>query len=486
MRRFLRVFLIIFVLSRAEAQGPATTSVTAAAGSAVSSTVNSTVNSTVATATSQARFSPQLRLWDDSFISPDYDATAARDFGFIGLSLKTPADSKWLTKMDIDAAFAFGAPLLSYLNFKELYLDIPFAEGNTGQLTGLQVGRKRSEWSAVDSRWNLGIWEPVFKWNPLTPESQGLTGLFLTFPWESVELEVMGSPLYLPDQGPSFQVSEDGQFERGNPWFHRPADTIRIWSETSKVEYNFQRPNESQVVLQRTYATRLRFKSDSYFLQASYAFKPMNQLPLAYDGSLNIPKDRGVVDIVTSVQYHEVTGADLQWHNNRWKLGISGLRDKPFGTADFEEPEKWTRPVYHEAFVTSPYLDWNFASGLTARLQYLNITGGEVEELGPLASKDRPSITRRYPFTQAESVEIEYQGRSLIHRAWKSSLNYTLSQKNQFDMIRWRGLVQLSGLWNIFSEAMLVRAEPETFSNQNDISEFENHDRLLFGVGYVF
>ena len=121
-----------------------------------------------------------------------------------------------------------------------------------------------------------------------------------------------------------------------------------------------------------------------------------------------------------------------------------------------------------------------------AKTQYILITGGEVEEVGPLANPNRASITRRYPFTQAQSLEVEYQGRQFLHRPWQSSLNYTVSTKNQFDMIRWRGSVQLNKMWNIFSETLVVRAQAMTKENQNDISQFENHDRLLAGVAYVF
>ncbi len=435
---------------------------------------------------SKDSFLPQMRLWNDSFISGDYEATAAKNFGFLGASLVTPKESTWLVKMDIDTAFAFNAPLLSYLNFKDTYFDVAFGDISAGPVPRLQVGRKRSDWSQADQRWNLGVWEPVFKWNPLTPERQGLTGLFLLLPFENADLELMGSPFYLPTQGPNFQVSENGEFEKGSPYFIPPAESVHIFSQTSRVEYNLEKPNESQVVLQRSYATRLRVKTDSFFIQGSYAFKPMNELPLAYNGLLDIARDRGVVDILTSVQYHEVTGADIEWHSKTFKLGVSGFRDKPFGKADFPNEEKWTRPVYKDAFATSPYFDLNFAAGWVAKAQYLFITGGEVEEVGPLANPQRASITRRYPFSQAQSLEVEYQGRQYLRRPWQTSLNYTVSTKNQFDMLRWRGSVQLNRMWNMFSETLVVRAQTLTKENQNDISQFENHDRLLAGVAYVF
>ena len=434
---------------------------------------------------SKSEFSPRLRLWNDSFISTDYEATSAKNFGFLGASLVTHADYQGL-KMDIDAAFAFNAPLLSYLNLKDIYFDKVLGDENSPYATRLQVGRKRSDWSQTDQRWDLGVWEPVFKWNPLNPERQGLTGIFLIIPFENVEIEMLGSSIYLPNQGPSFQVSETGEFKQGNPWFMPPAKSVQIWSRTSQVEYNLVKPNETAVVVQKTYATRVRAKTDSFFLQGSYAFKPMNELPLAYDGLLDIARDRGVVEIVTSVQYHEVTGADLEWHSKWIKWGVSALRDKPFGKAEFSDELKRTRPIYTEALATSSYLDFIFSPGWVVKLQYLSIEGGELKEVGPLASADRTAITKRYAYTQAQSLEIEYRGRQGLKRPWQSSLNYTLSTKNQFDLIRWRGAIQLNKFWNIFAETLLVRAQPLTRENQNEIAQFGNHDRLLAGVSYVF
>jgi hypothetical protein len=33
---------------------------------------------------------------------------------------------------------------------------------------------------------------------------------------------------------------------------------------------------------------------------------------------------------------------------------------------------------------------------------------------------------------------------------------------------------------------LLVRTEPETVENPSEIAQFDNHDRVLVGVSYVF
>jgi hypothetical protein len=116
----------------------------------------------------------------------------------------------------------------------------------------------------------------------------------------------------------------------------------------------------------------------------------------------------------------------------------------------------------------------------------LQINGGGVTESGPDAKPDRVPVTRRYPYQEAQSAEFSYSGRGVFKKFWESSLAYTTSQKNKFDMIRWRGQVSMAQDWTVFSEALLVRTEPETVENPSEIAQFDNHDRVLVGVSYVF
>jgi hypothetical protein len=473
MQRIFLVFITFLHFGVAWAQAP-------------QNSLSKAVNVSVGNSKGSTNFRTEGRAWTDSFISPDYEATSGKTFSYLGGKLYNINEKEALFKMDVQGGFAFNAPLLSYINVSQLYFDIPFEVEGQPKPNALAIGRKKSEWSEVDSRWNLGIWEPVFKYNPLNPERQGLLGLFLNLPGENVDLELMGSPFYLPDQGPSFAVNEEGEFEKGNPWFQRPADSIKILSETSKVQYNLEKPNETEVVTQTVYAGRLRAKLGGLSLQGSYAYKPMNQLPLAYTGTLNISKDRGVVDIKTSVQYHELMGADLKYENDIVTVGVSTLHDRPYREATFKNAEDWNRPTFSEANLISPYIDLKFAKGWLLKIQHIDIAGGEVTEVGPLATPNRAPITKRYPYQQAEDVEIGYQGKALIQRPWRTSVNYMFSQKNKFDLLKWRGQILLTKKWEVFTEALMVKADSENLERPSDFVEFQNHDRVLAGVGYVF
>jgi hypothetical protein len=308
---------------------------------------------------------PEMRMWTDTFISKNYEATAEKNFNFIGARLQNSDNPDAQIKTDSRAGLAINAPMMSYINVSEIYFQNPGSR--------LSIGRKKSAWSGLDSRWNLGSWEPVFKWNPLVPERQGLTGFFLTSASQDWDIETMASPFYLPDQGPSFSVNSDGQFERGHAWFIMPAERIRLMkgAEPTQIKYEFNKPNETDVVLQMTLSARARYHRDSFSMQGSYAYKPMNQLPLAYKGMNSMPEKRVSVDILTSVQYHELAGLDLNWQEGNAAFGLSFLHDRPRAKASFDD-SSYTTPSFDEASLFSPYIDlksksgWNFKSSTLA------------------------------------------------------------------------------------------------------------------------
>ncbi|HWU44812.1 MAG TPA: hypothetical protein VN132_15275, partial [Bdellovibrio sp.] len=231
-----------------------------------------------------------MKLFSDSFISPEFEATQKNNYQFVGAQLKTESFSEDSLRMDISGAVAMGAPLMNYLNITEFYY-----QNKQSNSESFFIGRKKMLWSELDSRWDLGVWQPVFKWNPLAPEEQGLSGIFWQVDKPLFSFVLFASPLYFPNQGPSFEV-ENGDFTRGNPWFHQPPQSVRIWNEATAMQYRFDQPNETQVVLQNSYGTKISFgEAQNFRTQLSYLYAPDNVLALGYKGSLDLSTLKGNV-----------------------------------------------------------------------------------------------------------------------------------------------------------------------------------------------
>ncbi len=426
-----------------------------------------------------AQLRSDLHLFSDSFISPSFEATEKTNYQFVGMTLKSPPQSEDPIKMNIEGAVAFGAPLLNYLDISEFYFQTKPSDDEK-----LYIGRKLMNWSELDSRWNLGLWQPLFQWNPLNPEAQGLSGIFWQAERPSYSVTVFASPIFIPNQGPAFEVV-NGQFVPGNPWFRRPPDSVRIFSESTQVQYNFERPNESQVVFQPSYGARLLFGSAEAgtLVQLNYMYKPSNELALAYSGILDTSTIKGVVDLKPLVFYHTLSGLDLSHRTGKWRFGISGVADRPQKDLDLEE--RWTRPQFSDAYLVSPFVEY-YLPRFAVSLQSLNIYGGEIVEVGDMASPDRPSLSLIYPFQQAIKLTIENRLFLQGLRRLISKLSYTTSQKNDFEFLQWKLSHRFSSLWSMYSELDLLKSGDLSRSNQNEISQFKNDDRFMIGAAYVF
>jgi len=422
----------------------------------------------------------ELRLQQDSFVSPNFEATSKNNYQFMGLHLRSREPGKSIINIDLRGLFAFDAPQMNSLNVPDLY----YMNEQEIDRTTLVIGRKREKWSELDDRWNLGVFEPVYKWNPLNPENQGLTGLFWFVEKESTSFTIYASPLYIPNQGPSFEINEQGEFVRSNPWFRRPPDSIKIFQEVSKLEYDFQKPNEASVVMQSSFASRLTIgEKEGFQAQASYAYKPMNQLALAYDGVLDISKDRGTVELLPLVVFHALTGLDMKYARKSWRIGISAIYDKP--QTEVSADPRWTTPVFSDALLTTPFIDLDLGPiGVT--LQRLQINGGEVKEKGPLSSPTRASISNNYPYREANQISLRTRLRFQQERVLRTQLAYIQSGFHKFDLLRWDAGLRLSRFWNLYSELQLVKAQTVEQGNFNEIADLANNDRWMIGVGYVF
>lgn len=425
-----------------------------------------------------AQVQTEMRLFSDSFISPSFEATQRTNYQFVGAQLKTDPFAEGDLKMSVSGGVAIGAPLLNYLNISEFYMVSRQTETET-----FYLGRKKMLWSELDSRWDLGVWEPLFTWNPLNAENQGLTGLFWQMDKPFYTLTLFASPLYIPDQGPSFEI-EDGAFVRGNPWFRRPPESIRIWQEATAIDYQFEKPNESHIVLQNSFGMKLTFGDPQSFRgQLAYTYKPANQLAIGYDGNLNIAELKGAVNLQPQVFYHSLVSADVAYKIGRFRLGLSGIYDKPNKDEIFEE--KWTHPVFSDALMVSPFVEWNNGF-LGVSLQHLDIFGGKVTEEGKMADSSRIPLMSRYPYQQATQLAFMGNFNLTGGKRMTTRVSYTHSEKNQFDLIRVSARLRMSGLWSFLGEMQIVKAASASSENQNDIAQFANNDRLMLGAAYAF
>ena len=119
---------------------------------------------------------------------------------------------KWDQKKDFtkgpfyfDSHFQFEYSLdrsdFIYFNISELYLFYKYElEKPLYSVESIEfhLGRKIKNWSEGDEYWDLGLWNPLTRWNPLHPVTNGLVGSFLTLKAKRWESDFFIGALYLP------------------------------------------------------------------------------------------------------------------------------------------------------------------------------------------------------------------------------------------------------------------------------------------------
>ncbi len=405
-----------------------------------------------------------------SFISPDYESTDKKTFVFIGATLRSDTKSQDTFKLNLTGQYAVGNSLLSYLNIREIYFTTRIDDKSV-----LHLGRKLQNWSSLDTIWNMGVFQPQFKWNPLLPENQGLTGIFWNKNDGALGLTLFASPLYIPDQGANYEL-KDGQFQSGNPWFSAPPQNVKFQGQLLPIDYEIAKPEISRIIFQTQYGAQVRWgEGYGYFSRFSGIYKPANQLALGYKGVLVTTRVR--VDVTPKVYFENAYSADFGYREDWGLAQISLLYSKPqsptfdssFNAPQFEQSLSWGPQILYKL---KPFEFF---------VAYLDTSGGEVKDVGPDSSPDRASLSQRFLYKQAVQVQATYTDIFWNSLKLNSTLQFKTSSKEGFRQIRFKNSINMRGPWAFTLDLLLIDTDSSIPSN---VEPYKSLDQAWLGVSY--
>ncbi len=407
-----------------------------------------------------------------SFISSDYE-TSQKNFTFLGATLRSDEKHPEQFMTNISGFYAVGSPALTYLNVRELYFYFPAS--NDASSAKIYLGRKIMNWSALDSDFNLGFFQPQFRWNTLQPENQGLFGFFWDRQNTNWGFTAFASHLFLPDQGASYEI-KDGKFEETNPFLKLPPQRIRFQGQILPIDYKIEKPEAGSVINRPLLAAQLRLGAGSgFFSQFSAAYKPSHQLALGYSGVLVTTRVK--INIVPKVYNEKVFASDLGYRADWGSLQVSVLHTQPENPT-FENSANV--PIFQNSTTWGPRFTYNF-DPFTLSLAFFDTYGGRVTEKGPDSDPDRASLSQRFLYRQAIQGQIKYSEILLKKMRLDSQLQYTYSELDKFTQINFKNKINLNGPWAFWSNVILI----ETADDANlNINVNRNLDQLWLGVSY--
>lgn len=417
-----------------------------------------------------AEISSQLEVSNLNFISSDYTEDQEKSFVFIGTDIKSENAENDVFKIDLNAKYTPQNSVLSYFNLKEIYFT---NRGNSS--SAIHIGRKLQTWSVADEKWNLGSYQPQFRWNPLDIESQGLFGIFYEKNFGAWSLNLFGTQVFIPDQGPNYEI-KDGQFESSNPYFPPPPQDIIFQNIILPIDYNIIKPEVSEFAKQASFGLKLDYQNDFFEATLAGAYKPSNQFAFGYKGILVTNRVR--VDLQPKIYYEKLTSLDLA---AKWKSGKAGLgviyADPE--TPDYED--NYNSPVFETNTTVVPYIRFEFEP-IDVEFSALNIEGGKIKETGPDANPDRQPLTQKYLYARAYQFSLTSRSQWGDNLKILSTLEWREAEKNLLQTLKLKNIFDIVGPWKMTLDIFLV----ETSEEASTVSNYRNLDQVWAGASYEF
>ncbi|MGZ3722765.1 MAG: hypothetical protein ACXVA9_07545 [Bdellovibrionales bacterium] len=381
----------------------------------------------------------------------------------------------------------------------EFYIGVPeaFVQPRLGSGFNLAIGRQKRTWSRLDEEFNLGIWQPQLRWDYLAPKQEGLIGVFFDIELsEEFRLTFLFSPLFLPDQGPNYQLT-NGRFSSRNRWFSQPQSRVALFSESgvnpsTPLYFEIDRPAEEQIIMHSSFGFALNYQSSSQFwTSASYAYKPQNQLHLGIECAtcLSIV---GPLEITAIIH-----PAVIMHHVATLESGYDGLNYRGYLslTGDFPSESK-----FPQAYAESPLDSMMIAGGgfqhvlfhwmgnpSTLKYSYIRVFNVKTRDKKGLVDAEQVhSSLDRYPYREVAAAE------------WKLTLLQTGANRLNFKA-RYSYSVPEKGGW--ISAGLDLNQGPLTWYAGADVlgsgvgddspnaglfTKYRSNDRAFGGVSYVF
>lgn len=302
------------------------------------------------------------------------------------------------------AFYALGKVKSRYLDVSELYAGSENKEKSGRPF--IYVGRKKFEWSDIDSYWSMGLFQPRFRWDYLSERENGLFGLFFGARNDYVQAHAYVSPLFIPEQGAPFEISR-GTCRTVSPWFACPSSTVTVFGQPTAVNFNLDMPPIKKLIMHNGGGASLRIgKYKGPFVRASYAHKPMNQIMLAFEGRLNLAGGNIPATIHPRVMYHDIYAIDVGVQDTRHNVTFSAILERPH--RDYTPPTWNTQESSNATVIGGTIRTRPIRSAQATRMEfsYQYRKGGVAPDQGPFVSAGSDFFEPRFSFQNAMSIAI--------------------------------------------------------------------------------
>ncbi|MDG0816150.1 transposase [Bdellovibrio svalbardensis] len=358
-----------------------------------------------------------------------------------------------------------------------------------GEKFKASLGRKKMDWSEVDHRWNLGLWQPVYALDALRPEEEGLTGLFLDYNTQGWEILAFGTAISIPNMGPDIR-EDNGGLASDSRWYRPPSRNYDFNNNINTISYKLNVPDQLELVKNGGGAMmgRLGNKERGPWMVVAGGYMPVNELILKRAAYKSVSSDKVDVDVTPEVTYHAIGSVDLGYSFGSMTTSISYLQDdpkekRPEGDMSLQK----LKPIqaYSAAF------DFSLANILTrpitAQVEYLKIVGGGIQDITADGSPDSFTMfDSRLKFTDAVQIKLEGQLATFFRRPFVTRFKYLYDYDQKGSLLNTEFLYYPNQKWAVVMGGDVLGVQDENYKKSGFLNEFRANDRFYGGMTYVF
>lgn len=368
-----------------------------------------------------------------------------------------------------------------------IYVNEAYSKYDFTSSKDISLGRRKFEWSEMDSRWQLGLWQPKFTLDALRPEDQGLTGVFYNSREEKSEFILMGTLIFIPTMGPEIR-EEGGSLVSDSRWYRQPSGSWEFNNQQTPIVYDLDVPDMGSLVSKPGMATmyRLGAKREGPRASASWAYKPVNDLLLKRQNFQVITTTE--VKVSPAVTYHNLYSMDLGYAWSVVNASLSYTADSP----DEKRPDPdWAIQKLKPVRIYSANLDFDlnriFLRPMQIQTSYLRTYGGEIEDIDSAGEKDFMTLfDSRFKYTNAAMIKLQTELARPYSKPVISKFNYIYEFDQKGSIWGLEFQIYPTRSWGLVMGADLLGVEEETATDKRFINQFRANDRYYGGMSYVF
>lgn len=415
----------------------------------------------------------KLGLARDSFIGLDGNSGPVFMAGYARV-LQTLKTDSGVWQIRANASATVDGKSVEFFNVREAYRDF------NGVLFGgdtFTIGRRLRGWTELDTGFALGTVEPIFFFDPLLREPQGLTGVFYSIEESGLKIDAFASFLHFPNQGSSVEFV-DGRPISGSPWIVLPPREVEFLGVPTPVRYRIQDYKVEDFLLRPSALARASLEAaQGLWVSVGGGTLPSNTISTHYLPRANLENLTGEFNISPSLSQRLIffLESEISFGPHRFGVGSlseSFLEDKniPLGYIPHRFQDSLT--VYGFGELRYPRLG-HFRVSLMSRSNQGNV---EVD----------PILSGPYLLGQA----LSFLARSRIYELGLARVHYEAQYNHEFEgggshirafaRAEWPTGVEVFGGFDILAAGLASRQNPDLFSRHSQ------NNRIVMGAGYVF